>query len=423
MDFLRRHVFSIACVLVAVGGIALIVTGVRAMPRVIDEMRRVEGLQRNLLKIESQPVNLEKIEAAETQIELVREDRDKVFRKARELYGYELLVPKVLPEGDALKRSDFRRKYMAKMEELFGSLHCGRPADRTDFSVYQDQIEAEQAEEKAGADRGGSGGSDVFAGQLETLAGVKTKAGARVDSRARASIAVAQKLYMYGLNWKDEVLPDKVSSLEVSIDMRDDTTADVPDLEYIWWAQIGYWVQKDVVGAIASLNNERAAQILEDKGSPWVGNLPVKELISVRLSTGFIPADAEDEVFGATPGGYGEALPPGNPETVFTRSGQSDEYDVIQYSVKLVMDVRDIPALVDRICKGSFHTLLRISYEAVPVNRKMVGKIYGSGPVVNVVMDFETILLGEVFRPLLPEFVCEEYGINCPERTEGEEGD
>ena len=133
--------------------------------------------------------------------------------------------------------------------------------------------------------------------------------------------------------------------------------------------------------------------------------------------------DAEDEVFGAAPGGYEEALPPGNPETVFTRSGQSEAYDVIQYSVKLVMDARDIPALVDRICKNSFHTLLRISYEAVPVNRKMVGKVYGSGPVVNVVLDFETILLGEVFRPLLPEYVCEEYDIDCPERIEEEEGD
>jgi hypothetical protein len=52
----------------------------------------------------------------------------------------------------------------------------------------------------------------------------------------------------------------------------------------------------------------------------------------------------------------------------------------------------------------------------------MVEKIYGSEPVVNVVLDFEVVMLGEVFRELMPDSVCEDYEIACPERgDEGEE--
>ena len=90
------------------------------------------------------------------------------------------------------------------------------------------------------------------------------------------------------------------------------------------------------------------------------------------------------------------------------------------------MDQRDIPRLINELTADSFHTLLRVAYQAVPVNRDMVGKIYGSEPAVIVVMDFETVMLGEVFRPLMPPVVCEAlaeegYGITCPEPEEDEE--
>ena len=82
------------------------------------------------------------------------------------------------------------------------------------------------------------------------------------------------------------------------------------------------------------------------------------------------------------------------------------------------MDQRDILRLVDWICKDSFHTLLRVAYKRVEPNRRMIGKIYGSEPTVNVVMDFETMMLGELFRPLMPDIVCEDFEIDCSERDE-----
>ena len=57
-----------------------------------------------------------------------------------------------------------------------------------------------------------------------------------------------------------------------------------------------------------------------------------------------------------------------------------------------------------------------------PLNKSLTGKVYGSEPTVNVVMDFESVLLGDVFRPLMPKAVCDKYEVKCPEPKGEDEG-
>ncbi len=230
-------------------------------------------------------------------------------------------------------------------------------------------------------------------------------------------MAAAQRIYCYASHFKYVRPQDREGSLDFWPAMKDTGTLEAPDLWDVWHAQVGYWIQKDVVDAIAALNNQSAEAAREKGEAPWVSVMPVKELISIRLSDGFVPREG-DEIFGSQPGGYEAALPPGTPQTVFTHSGSSELYDVIQFTVKLIVSQPHIPRLIDRLCKDSFHTLLRVSYEAVPPNRNMVGKIYGSQPTVNVLLDFETILLGEVFRRLMPPSVLDYYEIRCREADE-----
>ena len=71
--------------------------------------------------------------------------------------------------------------------------------------------------------------------------------------------------------------------------------------------------------------------------------------------------------------------------------------------------------------KNSFYTLLSMSYATVPPNRRMVDKIYGEEPTVNVTMDFEALMLADAFRKWMPQEVCEYYEIVCPEREESKE--
>ncbi|UCC29566.1 MAG: hypothetical protein JSU86_15345, partial [Phycisphaerales bacterium] len=134
MDFLRRHAFFLVCGVVALAGIALIVTGARATPRVLEELKKAEATHRTLGNLESRPVNMVNINAARQRIELVLDDRDKVLGKVKELYGYEPLVPGALPDGDALKRNDFKSKYAAEMEKLLASLKYGCPASPSEVA-------------------------------------------------------------------------------------------------------------------------------------------------------------------------------------------------------------------------------------------------------------------------------------------------
>lgn len=414
MDFLRRHAFFMVCAAAGAVGIALMVTGARAMPKVLEEMKKAETIYRNVNSLQTRPVNRTDIDAAKRRIDLVERDRDAVLAKAEGLYGYEQLVPDALPDGDSDKRREFRVKYRAGMDELLTLLNYGAPATSTDLSDWQERIEEERtARKEYGLDPGAPLPVSAAAGPPLSPAGVLTAFGAQENPAARAHMAAAQRIYCYA-NHFDQLRPlQKSPGMDFWPEMKDTRTVDAPDPWDVWHAQLGYWIHKDVIEAIAALNNQAAETARKQDEAPWVGIMPVKELISIRISDGFIPRGG-DQVFGPQPGGFEAALPPGTPETVFTHSTSTGLFDVIQFSVKLIMDQRDILRLVDRMCKDSFHTLLRVSYVAVPPNRKAVGKIYGSEPTVNVLLDFETILLGELFRPLFPPSVCEFYEITCP---------
>lgn len=409
MDFLRQHMFFIICGVVAASGLALGGLGLQGMPEVREEMESVGRLYNELNSLSSSPVNLARIEAEKRRIDKIKADRERVFTKAGSLYGYDRLVESVFPNGENSKRIEFRRAYTKAMDDLFNTLQSGSPATRIQIKNWQDTIDDEQAEMAANGED-----PDEITEPLYTEAGVLTLSGARRDATARAHLAAAQRMRCYAVHFADEKPPTRNSSLEFSDAMKGTGAGDELYLEDVWWAQVGYWIQKDVIEAITAINDEAAAEASKAGIESSVSVMPVKDVISIRLSDGYIPLDGE-EYIGDSPGGYAPARPVGTPETVFTHSGSTGWYEVVQFTVKLVMDQRDIPKLVDRLCKNRFHALLRVAYESVPPNRRMIGKIYGAEPVVNVVLDLETTMLGEEFRKWMPQETCEFYEINCPE--------
>jgi len=437
MDFLRRHLFFIICGVVSATGIAVGVMGIQRMPKVQEEMKNVAQLYDALGAIQNKPVGRDRIEAEQKRIDSITYDKKKMLDKAESLYGYKppdpsafpgekelregvlrelqklTLLGSAFPNGNAIARSEFRRKYLEAMDALLVSLRSGLPATPREIAEFADKIENERVRAK----EEGLDPASTEDGLERTPAGVLTRTGVKQDAVARANIAKAQQIFCYALSIADAKPPLQSPALDYQKAMANVASLDAPTFEDVWWAQIGYWVQKDVVSAIAAVN-EAAAEAVRKRGEEaWVGNLPVKEVISIRVSDEYVSRDSTYEAPGAPPGGYDPALPPGTPETVFTHSGQADWYEVRQFTVKLIMDQREIPALVARLCTNSFHTLLRVAYEAVPPNKDLTGKIYGPQPTVNVVMDFETIMLGDLFRPLMPTAVCEYYGITCPERA------
>jgi hypothetical protein len=427
VNFLKRNVFYIACGLAAAGGVALAVTGLGAMPDVEEELEKAKGVYDGLGRLTSRPANEDTITAEKVRIDMVLADADQVLKKAEELYGYEPLVADVFPDGDNDARFRFRERYNEAMTELFESLKPGAPATRRDVDLMTERIEKEIfRESQKGLDEGALPDDMAAEGPAYTKAGVLTKAGVKNRAVQRAAIQNALNMYVYATPDVPTAKSSKTgkvvtSSLNYHPYMSNTDELDPPIAEDVWAAQLEYWIQKDVVDAINTINEQAGDESKAKGGDRWVGVMPVKELISIRFAEQYI-LDDDDAFVGAKPGGQNEALPCGTRNTVFTNSQSNAEYDVVQFTVKLIMDQRDIMKFVKEMSEGRFHTLLRVAYTSEEPNRYMTERIYGPDPIVNVVLDFETIMLPSVFHPLMPQVVCDMYDhIECPERDTEEE--
>ena len=464
MDLLKRNFFLIICGLATAGGIALGVTGMKAMPKVKAELEKAKSVYQNLDSLASKPVNRQRIEDEMQRIEAVKEDHLKIVERARSLYGWTLLVAtcdggdhdgescasdatlcagqcqdgagdgdactsdddcgdgtcqgggvcsEVLPYGTPSQRLEFKARYGDGLRAMFDSLTAGQPATDVDIRNMRDRIAAEKAAATEHESNPLIPAPVIYTRPAKNAADVLTQAGAQRDPVARAHLQAAQRIYCYATGFVPEQPVQGIyPSLEFDTVMANVDTLDPPFEDEVWNAQLSYWVQKDVVETIVALNEAAAAEATAKGGYGWVGNMPVKEVISVRVPRQFIPAQG-DPVWSPAPGGYDAALPPGTPETVFTRDGSGDSYDVIQFTVKLVMDERDILKFVAKLCNNRFYVPLRIAYAAAPINKTMVGKIYGAEPAVIVSMDFEIPLLGEVFRRWMPQEIRDQNNVVC----------
>jgi hypothetical protein len=446
MGFLRHHAAFIICAVAAAGGIALGALGLKGMPQVTTEMEDRAKVYQELQSLASNPVNQERIDVEQKRINEIKADVDRVMARAAEVDHYEQLVEGFFPDMPYDKEDDFQDRYrqeLRKLRDMLNPYPKGHdswvppsPAGEDDFEFWSDWIVKER-EEATREFRGLDGSAGVAPildlGPAYSDGMVLTKDGARVDNVARAHMARAQSIYCYLTDFEDadERSKEFTSSLEVQPTVLPAKTVDRPFPESLWRAQLGLWIQGDVVQAIARLNNEAAEQYrksLEDtegrRTPPWVGIMPVKEVVSIRLSNDYVTSESEPAIGYEASVGEKEfatpALPGGSWETVFTGTVGTEWYDVMQFSVKLVMDQRDILKLVDEITRNRFHTLLRVSYEAVPVNRRMRGKIYGDDPTVLVIMDFETIMLADPYRCWMPPSVRDALGVECPREPEAE---
>ncbi|MBI4718506.1 MAG: hypothetical protein HY763_11920 [Planctomycetes bacterium] len=422
MDLLRRHLFLLLCAVGAGLGVALIATGLRAMPKVAAEMDKAKGLYTELSALQNNPANAKAIEAENQRIAAVKADYRRVLDEAAKLYRYTPLLPDVFPSGNDEQRREFRRRYGVAMNELLKVLRGGQPATASDIELMKDKIANERRRAEESSQYTGAVPSQPATATPRTAAGILTRFGARENAAVRAHLAAAQKIYCYITGFeaaesKASGTGKAVPSLDFDSAMRDTGTIEAPTPEDCWRAQVGYWIQKDVVEAIAALNNEAAETLAAGEQDRWVGVMPVKEIIAIRTSQDYVPEGGEFYA-GGKPGDFAPALPPATGASVFTGTGSGPTYEVMQFTVKLIMDQRDILRFVEKLSANSFHTLVRIAYRAAPPNKEMTEKIYGAEPVVNVVMDFETVMLGDVFRKLMPASVCEHYKIECPKHED-----
>ncbi|MCH7527217.1 MAG: hypothetical protein IID39_07255 [Planctomycetes bacterium] len=228
--------------------------------------------------------------------------------------------------------------------------------------------------------------------------GLITAAEARESAATWAALRKSQSIYCYASrNQKDtgrDCFSEKTFAPKFPAKPAD-----------MWDAQVSLWIQEDVVESLARLNDETAEALRAAGKRPWVGNLPVKEVIEVSVSK-YVLSHLDQADVSLT-----------GKDGVFTKNESNELYEVVHFTVILVVDARDIPAVIEAISKDKFHTLLNLRWEYNPsslVSLRMDGKIYGPEPVVRLVMDFETVFFGDIYRRIMPGINLGEIGRSRP---------
>lgn len=174
----------------------------------------------------------------------------------------------------------------------------------------------------------------------------------------------------------------------------------------MWFAQVGLWVQQDIVTAVRKLNDAAAAGL---QGEINVSRMPVKRIVGVRVH-GYVRPGGELLRFDALTGGGGGVTPGASvnvPEvtTSFTERRGDEQFDVIRFSISVVVDQRDLLRLADAVVRENFYQLIGVEYDARSPALSESGYLYGDEPVVHALLNFEGYLARIVYKPMMPELV------------------
>jgi hypothetical protein len=223
------------------------------------------------------------------------------------------------------------------------------------------------------------------------------------EARYRASVKKARAIRMYAT--ADPTHPSfYISPVFESVK---------PTVREMWYAQVGLWVQEDVVRAIAKLNDEAARQLNEKDAN--VTNMPVKRLVGTRV-LGYITSAGIPVPFTSLAGGMpaptgasGEAIPPS-----FTGRKSDEQFDVVRFAVTVIVDRRDLLRLVDELTRVNFYQLVGASYVLPDPTDETNGYYYGEDPVVQATLDFEGYMARKVYLAMMPAEVLDDLGIKRP---------
>jgi len=418
VDLVKRHAVLIGCGLVALLAIVAGVWKMTAMSAITQDMQQAVAVSQRFQEYRRgpdnrPPINKQAIDNERNRVATVQTHYTQVLARAVDMNEYTPLVDGVFPSPNFEKNLEFGTAYKDKMDGLLkllniGELTVGTPPSASDIAIEDERIKEEKkARMSSPEDPAGSPGRDpeqpAPTGQTASPTGVPNDEVARESAEIRSALARAMGTSCY-------VSPE---ALQRNPAIR---TNDPSKAVEMWDAQVALWIQQDVIERLANVNRAAADQIKEAGGKAWVGVLPIKDLISIRVSRYVLSTgDTQQAVRIGSPGGP-EPAPVAGVADIYANANASNElFDVVQFAVKMVVDVRDIPLIVDEICRDRFHRPLRINYEVVPPNVGMTGKIYGEDPCVSVVMDFESCFFGETYTPLMPDDTLAELGRQRPQ--------
>ncbi len=422
LNFLKTHWISLTSSVVSLLAIGALVLGMTSKA-VTEEMQKVVSGAAEIQSLKGDPKNQEMINAEEERLKKFKDQYEAAIKVAASINERKVLMDGVFPtpRSDEV-RYRFQEAYRTRIARLPSEMNAGGPPSVQELQDAADEIADEKRRkgfdepEPGGGppkppappipgqrpeDRPPTGGPTPTGQPIEKAPGLAEEAARRAAIRKALSI----QLYAEAYGPRNAF---QVSSIA--------TMTEPPAADDMWYAQVGLWIQEDVVRAIREVNEETASKL--DPKEANVGRMPIKRLLAIRLP-GYVTSTGALIKFEGVrdPGGGGATVPPtpalsNELKQVFTNRIGDENFDLVRFTVVAMVDQRNLLKLPDRLTRVNFYQLVDIDYTTqLPSGAEEAAFHYGDGPVVVVTYEFEGFLARKVYLDLMPEAVQTALGI------------
>ncbi len=397
MDFVKTHWISLSAGAVAVAAIVMGVMGMTSRAVVQDMERRV-GEVAELTTLKSEPQNQETINAEKERGENFKNQYERTLKVAEEFNARKPVLEGAFPRP---KSEDlpfrFKDEYAKAIRELPRRLLAGDLPSASDLEDAKEEIDeirrlkSEIEGEKVRETQRGVGARPLPGRAGAPGATAVNKDDPNENPEFRARINKARSIRCYAST------DGSRTSFHISPIIE---ATSPPSPAEMWYAQMGLWIQQDLVNAIAAVNEE-AAQSAEDAN---VETMPVKRVVGVYLD-GYHLQTGQSVVFPRIGSGARQGATRGTLSS-FTGKHSADPFDVVYFTTELVVDQRGLLKLLDKIGRQNFYQLIGLSYDHLTEQESTTaGFLYGDGPVVRVTLEYEGYFARKNFAEAMPDEV------------------
>ena len=166
--------------------------------------------------------------------------------------------------------------------------------------------------------------------------------------------------------------------------------------EDIWKAQLNLWITEDILAAIAQTNTQSQAGV--DEKNRNVLTAGIKHLVKIDITESYVTekttARRSAGIAAPTAGGREPAAKSARIDNL-TRRLCTRQYDVIHYTVTLIMSTPHVLSLQRNLMTRNFHTVLSIELTDLAGLASKPDPLYyyGTEPVMQVTLRGELLLL------------------------------
>ncbi len=422
MDFVKKHLLMLISAVVAVLALVILFLGISqlgGMKELLDKAQSLAKQVEDILKgvpvqtPDGRTVSLiptQKVNDEMKKLKIVFDEQgDQTLQKALlENIGYDpatknirrrLLMDGIFPKPVSDDRPfKFPQKYKEAIDGLLPGIQAGEAPTSKEIeaekeALAQDDISSmEETKDKGKAKPANPDRRGYNVGLMES-------AGQAVSESDDKAVAIAANKKADTI----KVYCSSISALDYIPNLYQPVGGNPPSVEMMWWGQLAYWIQSDILNSIAQVNTP-AKNVREST---------VKHILEIRVSHGYhlVTEDGRSTFVGLND------IPSGPQNFAYLASEKY--YDIVRFQVDLIIDARKIPQWIDSMYKQT-HCLLYMwniqaadsldikgsggdvgggpSFGGMMMSKSSSLYKYGSSPVVRLKSWWETYLLRDFYH-------------------------